>query len=120
MGDELDQNPQPQPQPGKGQPNQDDIDKRLEDLRRTVATRHNYVSNVSPKKLANTGNRHRPPTYHARPLPKRNNVFASSPTCGAPRTGASRANSAPSWTSSPGALMKSGKSPCKHAGKHAP
>src|SRR5438128_1690952 len=37
MGDELEQDPQPQTQPGKGQlPNQDDIDKRLEDIKRTL------------------------------------------------------------------------------------
>jgi hypothetical protein len=35
MGDEWEQNPQSEP--GKGQPNQDEIDKRLEEIRRTVA-----------------------------------------------------------------------------------
>jgi len=34
MGDEWEQNPQPEP--GTGQPNQDEIDKRLEEIKRTV------------------------------------------------------------------------------------
>src|SRR2546421_7028292 len=36
MGNEWEQDPQPQSQPGTGQPNQDDIDKRIEDLKRTL------------------------------------------------------------------------------------
>ena len=38
MGNEWEQDPQQlPPQPGKGQPNQDDIDRRLEELKRTLA-----------------------------------------------------------------------------------
>jgi hypothetical protein len=36
MGNEWEQDPQPQSQPGTGQPNQDDIDKRIEDIKRTL------------------------------------------------------------------------------------
>ncbi len=37
MGDEWSQEPQPEPQqPGAGQPGQDDMDKRLDDIKRTV------------------------------------------------------------------------------------
>lgn len=36
MGNEWEQDPQPQSQPGTGQPNQDDRDKRIEDIKRTL------------------------------------------------------------------------------------
>jgi len=36
MGNEWEQDPQPQSQPGAGQPNQDDRDKRIEDIKRTL------------------------------------------------------------------------------------
>src|SRR6266849_1123405 len=116
MADEWERGPEPE----SNQPHQDDIDKRIEDIRRVVVQGANEAQQRI-KRVVDKANEYWQQTQAPPPAPRQSRSSASVnlPQPGAPETGAWRATLAPIWISSPGPATKCGKSRCRPAGRRA-